>query len=148
MVPGATRGELEAATCAALKQFATEHRGRGPHQIAAELRGATLQVSMRGAMTLFERRCVEMLTEEQGHRVLTQLNGQLVDVMRPQLFSLVGSIVKRTVVSLEYAIDTHADTERFIFGLDQPPVIESSMKRSRKRSESKSRRKPGKAVGA
>ena len=103
---------------------------------------------MRGAMTLFERRCVEMLTEEQGHRVLTQLNGQLVDVMRPQLSSLVGKIVGRAVVSLEYAIDTHEDTEKFIFGLDQPPQIEPPVKRSRKRSKSRPRSKPEKTVGA
>ena len=119
----ATKGQLEAAVSRAITRFEREFRGRGPRQVRARLAGAELRVDLSGTMTAFERRCADVLDAAQGHRVLSELNRQLVEAARPALEAVIRDLTGRAVVAIEYEIDTARDEETLVFLLDAPPQV-------------------------
>ncbi len=107
----------------AITRFEREFRGRGPRQVRARLAGAELRVDLSGTMTAFERRCADVLDAAQGHRVLSELNRQLIEAARPALEAVIRDLTGRAVVAIEYEIDTARDEETLVFLLDAPPPV-------------------------
>lgn len=123
-----TQGEIEAAICDAVSQFASTHLGRGPKDIRAHLIRDLLVVRLQGVLTSVEKHLVSRASLDKGRELLKEYRSQLIEGARLSLESLVREITGVKLRSLHHDISTRSDEEVVIFTLAEAPRVRDSRK--------------------
>ena len=112
-----TQGEIEAAIGMGMSRFVQEHMGRGPKVVHAYLIGDMIVIRLGGVLTAAEKQLVQTLPAEKGRDLLKQVRTQLIEVVRPDLESLIQNITGTKSVSLHHDISTLTGEQVVIFTL-------------------------------
>ena len=118
-----TRGEIEAAACAAMTRFEQDHMGRGPQAVHAFLLNDLLLVRLRGVLTAAEQHLVQSQPAERGRDLLKQVRSHLIETARPLMEAMVLEVAGVAVVSLHHDISTVTGEEVVIFTLVEAPEL-------------------------
>ena len=118
-----TQGQIQAAICDGLRQFAQEYMGRGPEAIHAHLLCDMLVVRLEGVLTAAERQLVESLPPEKGRDLLKQVRTHLVEAARARLEAVIQDITGVKIVSMHHDISTVTGEEMVAFTLAQAPAF-------------------------
>lgn len=124
-----TRGELEAQISEGMARFQQEFIGRGPKTIHTHLLNDLVVVRLQGVLTAAEQHLVKVLPPEKGRDLLKQVRTELIEIARPQLDAMIGSITNAQIISLHHDISTQTGEEVVIFTLSTAPRCRDAAKR-------------------
>lgn len=124
-----TKGEIEAAICAAMGHFEQDYMGRGPKYIQAHLIGDLLVVRLQGILTAAERQLVKTLPAAKGRDLLKEVRTQLIETARKVLEELVREATGVDVLSMHHDVSTVTGEKVVLFTLTQAPAFRETKER-------------------
>lgn len=125
-MPTTPAGRMEDELAKAFVAFEKEYLGRGPKEAAAYLVRDLLIVRLKGVLTPAE----EHLGKTPGGVALVKkMRESLVEDAKDLLYTVVGDITGRSVVSMHTDVSTRTGERIFVFTLDKPAAQEWSLAR-------------------
>lgn len=124
-----TQGEIEAAICQGMSQFAQDYMGRGPKNIHAHLIGDFVLIRLQGVLTAAEQQLVKSLSPDKGRDLLKDVRTQLIETARPLMEEMVQQATGVKVLSLHHDISTVSGEEVVLFTLMQAPSFRELKKK-------------------
>jgi uncharacterized protein YbcI len=100
-----TKGTIEAEVANAVVRFQREQQGRGPNEVRAHLIGDLLLVRCGGIFTPTEAR---LAASEEGRRLIKSARQELRSIVRPEIETIIGSIVGGGVLRSYMDVDVEA----------------------------------------
>lgn len=123
-----SRGEIEAAVCAAMNRFQQEYMGRGPKNVTAHLIDDLVLVRLKGVLTAAEQHLVRSEADK-GRDLLKQVRTHLMETARPHMETMIAEVTGEKVVSLHHDISTLTGEEIVVFILAQAPACRELKRR-------------------
>jgi uncharacterized protein YbcI len=118
-----TRGEIEAAICAAIAQFEQQFMGRGPKYIRTALLEDLLVIRLQGVLTAAEQQLVNAEPSQKRRDLFKQVRCELIERARPTVQALVEQVTGIKVVSMHHDISTVTGEEVLLFTLLGAPAL-------------------------
>jgi len=116
-----TEGESEAALCDGMIRFQEAYLGWRSKSVHARFIKDLLVIRILGALTLAERQLGKSLSPVKGRDLIKQVRGQLLELARPMLESLVHEVTGVKVLSMHHDISTVTGEEVVVFSLADAP---------------------------